>query len=79
MEIKTETVSYEVEFGGLTIFSLFKKKNSQTIEESTMSGEEEMNQIIFFSPARAELFIVVFLLPRNQSHFLPAYVLLIRT
>ena len=28
----------------------------------------------FFSPAKAELFIVVLLLPRNQSHFLPAYV-----
>ena len=39
-----------------------------------MSGEEKMNLIIFFSPAKAELFIEVLLLPRNQSHFLPAYV-----
>ena len=46
----------------------------QTIDESTMSGVEKMNWIIFFSPAKAELLIVVLLLPRNQSHFLPAYV-----
>ena len=30
------------------------------------------NLIIFFAPAKAWLFIVVLLLPRNQSHFLPA-------
>ena len=52
-----------------------KKKTSQAIEESTMSGEEKMNGIIFFLlPVKAELFRVVLLLPRNQSHFLPAYV-----
>ena len=46
----------------------------QTIDESMKSGVEKMNWIIFFSPAKAELFIVVLLLPRNQLHFLPAYV-----
>ena len=35
--------------------------------------KDEMNHL-FFSPAKAELFIVVLLLPRNQSHLLPAYV-----
>ena len=39
-----------------------------------MSGEEKMNWIIFLSPAKAELFIVVLLSPRNQSYFSPAYV-----
>ena len=47
----------------------------QTMDESMKSGVEKMNWIIFFSPAKAELFIVVLLLPRNQSHLLPAYVL----
>ena len=47
---------------------------SQTIEKSTMSGEEKMNWIKFFSSAKADLFIVVLLLPKNQSLFLLAYV-----
>ena len=47
---------------------------SQTIEESTMSVEEKMNWTIIFSPDKTKLFIVVLLFPRNQSHFLPAYV-----
>ena len=34
--------------------------------------KDELNHI--FLPAKAELFIVVLLLPRNQSHLLPAYV-----
>ena len=46
----------------------------QTIDGSMKSGVEKMNWIIFFLPAKAELFIVVLLLPRNQSHLLPAYV-----
>ena len=46
----------------------------QTIDESKISGVEKMHWIIFFSPAKAELFIVVLLLPINQSHLLPAYV-----
>ena len=46
----------------------------QTIDGSMKSGVEKMNWIIFFSPAKAELFIVVLLLSRNQSHLLPAYV-----
>ena len=46
----------------------------QTIDESMQFGVEKMNWIVFFSPAEAELFIVVLLLPRNQSHILPAYV-----
>ena len=46
----------------------------QTIDGSMKSGVEKMNWIIFFSPAKAELFIVVLLLPRNQSHFWPAFV-----
>ena len=46
----------------------------QTIDESMMSGVEKKNWIIFISPAKAELCIVVLLLPRNQSHLLPAYV-----
>ena len=40
-----------------------------------MSGDEKMNWIIFFfSPVKAELFIVVLFLPRDHSDFLPAYV-----
>ena len=46
----------------------------RTIDESMKSGVEKMNWIIFFSPAKAELFIGVLLLPRNQSHLLAAYV-----
>ena len=46
----------------------------QTIDESMKSCVEKMNWIFFFSPAKAELFIVVLLLPRNQSHLLRAFV-----
>ena len=52
----------------------YGEKTMQTIDGSMKSGVVKMNWIIFFLPAKAELFIVVLLLPRNQSHLLPAYV-----
>ena len=43
-----------------------------SMSRQCLAKKDELNHL--FSPAKAGLFRVVLLLPRNQSHFLPVYV-----